>query len=92
MKDNNRERTFSKTMVTLILTVAVIDAQLPFILSAFGKEPVESLGGLFVTEIIAVCLGYFIKSYLGKRNEENIKLAREQMTADAQDNNGDAEG
>ena len=47
-----RERTYSKTMVTIVLTIAIIDAQLPYILSAFGRDPVSDLGIVFVTEII----------------------------------------
>lgn len=83
-----RERTYSKTMVTIVLTIAIIDSQLPYILSAFGRDPVSDLGIVFVTEIIAVCLGYFLKSYFGKKNEEQLKYDREANNIQTNDGDG----
>lgn len=75
--DNKPEKTFTKKWMDIILTVTLIDLQIPFILAFMDKMQIaETLGGLLVTEIIGVFLVYCVKSFFGKREEENIKLKK----------------
>lgn len=64
----------SKVLTALILFVALIDLQLSYILAFMGKEIAETLSVAIVTEIVAVILGYFIKSFNETKEEKRMKL------------------
>lgn len=64
----------SKVLTALILFVALVDLQLSYILAFMGKEIAETLSVAIVTEIVAVILGYFIKSFNETREEKRMKL------------------
>lgn len=92
MKKIEKERmTFTKLWVSIILGISLIDVQLTFVLAWFEKDTVVTLAVAIVTEIIAVGLGYGIKSFLGKKEEENNKLIEKGMTADIEDDTDDIE-
>ena len=60
--------TFTKKMVKIIIAVALIDMQLPFILAFMDKMNIaEELGKLIVTEIIGVVLVYCLKAFFETR-------------------------
>lgn len=66
--------TFTKKKVEFLLLAGVIGAFTPYLLSAFGREPVEAIGLAWITEIVAVILGYYLKSYHETRQEQKQKL------------------
>lgn len=73
-----KKQTFTKKIISIILAIALIDIQFPFILAFMGKEQiVETLGQIIVTEIIGVVLIYCLKSFFETREEEKNKLERE---------------
>ena len=73
-KKKRTKKEYSKRMTTLILIVALVDIQLTYVLAFLGKEIAETLAITLVTEVVAVFGTYSIKAYLGKRNEEKIRL------------------
>lgn len=80
MKKKKRiKKEYSKRMTTLILIVALVDIQLTYVLAFLGKEIAETLAITLVTEVVAVFGTYSIKAYLGKRNEERIRLEESQQ-------------
>lgn len=88
-ENNKKEQTFTKKWMTIILVVALIDLQVPFILAFLDKMQIaETLGGLLVTEIIAVFLVYCVKSFFGKREEEEMKFKRDVVTESEEPGNG----
>lgn len=67
-------RTHFKKIVDRVLTIALIDLQFTYILAFFGREQIaESLSKILVKSVIAVVFIYAVKSYSGKRNEEDLK-------------------
>jgi len=68
------EMTFTKRKVSFLLFVGVLGAFIPYLLSAFGREPVEAIGLAWITEIVAVILGYYLKSYKETKAEEEQRL------------------
>lgn len=74
--------TFTKIWVSIILGISLLDVQLTYILAWFEKNTSETLAVAIVTEIIAVGLGYGIKSFLGKKEEESNKLLKEMNEID----------
>jgi Ca2+/H+ antiporter len=75
MFKGNKNKQYTKTMMDRIINVSLIDLQLPFILAYLGKENIaETLGGLIVSEIIAVFLVYCCKSYFETKQSENVRL------------------
>ena len=74
-----KKNTFTKVIISRVITIALIDLQLPFILSAFDKDPVVELGKVIAVEIIGVVLVYCLKSFFETREEENNKLKKESM-------------
>ncbi|WP_352400940.1 hypothetical protein [Anaerotignum sp.] len=74
-----RKRTFSKKAVRWLVIIALFDLQLSYLLAFMGREQIaETLSITVVTEIIAVMLGYFIKSFQETKEEENVRLIEEQ--------------
>ena len=62
--------TFTKKMVTIILTVCIIDIQLPYILAFFNKgQIVEELSGKLCTTILGVAFVYMIRAYFDSKAE-----------------------
>lgn len=67
-------RTHFKKIVDRVLTVSLIDLQFTYVLAFLGREQIaESLSKYLVAKIIAVVFIYAVKSYSGKRNEEDLK-------------------
>lgn len=62
--------TFTKKAVKGLLIVGVINGTIPFVLAALGRDPVAELGIAWITEIVAVILGYLVKSF-----NENRQIA-----------------
>lgn len=68
-------KTYTKKMMSRIITVALIDMQFPFVLAFLGKTNIaETLGGVIVTEIIGVFLVYCAKSFFETRESEKIRM------------------
>ena len=88
-KNEKTRMTFTKIWVSIILGISLFDVQLTYVLAWFEKDTSETLAVAIVTEIIAVGLGYGIKSFLGKKEEENNKLLKEMHEIDEE---GETEG
>ena len=67
-------KTFTKKAVTFALIVGAVGGLLPFVLSYFEREPVESLGIAWVTEVFAVVIVYCCKSYFETKQEHKQML------------------
>lgn len=68
-------------MVKIVLTVAIVDLQLTYALAfvgvALGRDTIpiaETLSITIVTEIIAVILGYYLKSFFETKEEKKNEL------------------
>ena len=91
-KVKNKRDTYTKEKMDLILNVALLDMQFPFILAFLGKEQIaETLGGIIVTQIIAVFAVYCLKSFFGKKEEEKLKYKKEQMLEDIELDSSESE-
>lgn len=78
MKKRNK-RTYTKTMVRIIMFFAIVDLQLSYLLAFLGREQIaENLSIVVVTEIIGVSLGYFMKAYFETKQSEKQRL-KEQL-------------
>jgi len=80
---SRRKKTFSKKAVRWLLIIALFDLQLSYLLAFLGREQIaETLSITVVTEIIAVMLGYFMKSFKETKEEESVRLREEQREID----------
>ena len=70
-----RKKTFTKVAVKALLIIGVIDANIPFVLAFLEKDPCREIGLAFITEIVAVILGYMCKSYFETKQEKRQELA-----------------
>ena len=68
------EKTYTKRTVKVLLVIGVINAEIPFVLAAFGKDTVETLGVAWITEIVAVILGYMCKAYFETKQQRKQDL------------------
>ena len=73
-KKKRNELTYTKRKVSLLLFTGVIGALTPYVLSAFGRDPVADLGKAWLIEIVAVILGYLLKSYSENKQEKKQDL------------------
>jgi len=74
---NKRQKmTYFKRVVTIILVTALIDLQF-----CIFKE-LENLAIALLTHIIGVVFVYAVKAFLGKREEERVRLQEEQAQYD----------
>lgn len=77
---SSRRTTYTKNMMTRIITVALIDMQFPFLLAFLGRQEIaETMGGLLITEIIGVFLVYCTKSFFETKESEKTRLLEMQM-------------
>lgn len=81
---NRFRKTYSKKMVSLVLTISLIDLQLSYVLAfaglILGRDTIpiaEDLSKVICIEIIGVCVGYFCKSFFETKEEEKNKLIKE---------------
>ena len=72
--------TYSKKAVKWLLIIGCINGTMPFILSFFNRDPVVDLGRAWVIEIVAVILGYLLKSF-----NENRQKAKQELEDQQQD-------
>lgn len=68
-------KTYSKNAVKALLIIGCINATMPYILAAFGRDPVTELGITWIKEIVAVILGYLCKSYFETKQKRKQDLA-----------------
>ena len=73
-RHRENRRTYTKRAVKALLIIGVISAEVPFVLSFLGKEPTAELGIAWITEIVAVILGYLCKSYFETKQERKQNL------------------
>lgn len=71
--------TFTKIAVKWLLILGAVNGTMPFFLSATGHEPVPELGIAWITEIVAVILGYLCKSYFETKAEKNHNLEQQRL-------------
>lgn len=77
--------TYTKKMMNRIITVALIDMQLPFLLAMLNKQEIaETMGGLIVTEIIGVFLVYCAKSFFETKEAEKTRMQEMQINDDTE--------
>ena len=70
----DRRMTFTKRAVKALLIIGIINAEIPYVMAAFGKEPNEALGIAWITEIVAVIAGYMCKAYFETKQEKKQEL------------------
>lgn len=80
-----RHKTFTKTAVKCLLVLGAVNGTMPFVLSFCGKEPVDAMGIAWITEIVAVILGYLCKSYFETKQEAKQALEDWQAGKDDED-------
>lgn len=73
-RHRENRRTYTKRAVKALLIIGVISAEVPFVLSFCGKEPTAELGIAWITEIVAVILGYLCKAYFETKQERKQDL------------------
>lgn len=74
LKESKWLNTSTKRAVTAVLTVALVDLQLTYILAFLGRDQIaESLSGTIADTIIGVMIGYFMKALLETFFEEREK-------------------
>lgn len=73
-RHRENRRTYTKRAVKALLIIGVISAEVPFVLSFLGKEPTAELGIAWITEIVAVILGYLCKAYFETKQERKQDL------------------
>ena len=66
--------TYTKRAVKPLLIIGVINAEIPYVLSLLGRDPVSELGIAWVTEVVAVILGYMCKAYHEKKQQKKQEL------------------
>ncbi len=84
MRTKRRDRrTYTKKAVKALLIVGVVNAEIPYILAYLGREPCAELAIAWITEIVAVILGYLCKAYFETKQAERVRLQEKKMTEEA---------
>ena len=77
-RKKTKKTTFTKTWVNRVMWFSCIWVTWSFVLATIGVENIaETLGIAVITEIIAVCIAYFIKSVVETDKEEKMKYRRD---------------
>ena len=89
-KKNDKEKkplhpfkTFTKMWVAILLTIALIDLQLSYVLAFMGYDQIaDTLSIAIVTEIIGVSVAYFIRAYFDSKTEAKQSLEERKFEYD----------
>lgn len=68
------KRTLTKRITYSLIIIGTIGGYIPYILSLLDKEPVEELGIAWVTGIVGVALGYFVRGFKDTQAEKQHDL------------------
>lgn len=68
-RHRENRRTYTKRAVKALLIIGVTNGSIPYVLSAFGREPVSDLGIVWVTGVVVVMVGYMGKAYFETKQE-----------------------
>lgn len=80
---DRRKRTFTKKWMAIVMSVALIDMQMPFVLAMLGREQIaEELGKVIAVEIIGVFLVYCAKSFFETKESEKVRLEEEKRRSE----------
>ena len=66
--------TWTKHITRDLLILGVINGMAPYFLSMLDKEPCTEMGIAWVTEIVAVALGYFVRGFKDSKAESDARL------------------
>lgn len=66
--------TWTKKITKWLLIIGVVNGTAPFVLSIFDKEPCVEMGIAWVTEIVAVALGYFVRGFKDTKESEKVRI------------------
>ena len=77
-RKRDERRTYTKKAVKALLIVGVLNAEIPYLLAYLGREPCAELAIAWITEIVAVILGYLCKAYFETKEQEKNKLREKQ--------------
>lgn len=69
--------TLDEQFTIIAMIVAVFFIALHYILAFMDKDAMESLAAVWVGTFLLILVKYSIKSFKGKKAEENMKLKRE---------------
>lgn len=69
--------TLDEQFTIIAMVFAVVFISLHYILAFIGKDPMETLAEIWVGTFLLILVKYSIKSFKGKKAEENMKLRRE---------------
>ncbi len=73
-EERDKRRTFTKVAVKALLVFGIINASMPFILSACGRESVTELGVAWLAEIVGVFAIYAFKAYFETKQQAKQEL------------------
>lgn len=91
-KRPNLFETFTKTWVSVLLGVAIIDLQLSYYLAYVGRDQIaETLSVAVVTEIIGVAAIYIIRSHFDTKSEKQQDLAERKFQYETESDCNEAE-
>mgnify|MGYP003308145332 FL=1 len=71
--------TWTKQITRSLLILGVMGGMAPYFLSVFDKQPCTEMGIAWVTEIVAVALGYFVRGFKDTKSEEDTRLREKQI-------------
>lgn len=63
MKRNRFDKTYTKRITRNVLCIGVIGGFMPYVLSMIEKDPVSELGIAWVTGVVGVSIGYFVRGF-----------------------------
>ena len=78
-----RCQTYTKKAVRALLVIGTANAEIPYILAYLGRDPCAELAIAWITEIVAVILGYLCKAYFETKQAEQVRLQEKKMTEEA---------
>lgn len=70
--------TWTKGITKYLLIIGVVNGTVPFLLAACDKEPCVEMGIAWVTEVVAVALGYFVRGFKDTKESEKVRLIEEE--------------
>lgn len=63
LKKRKKKKTLTKKVAVVIIAIGTVEGTIPYILSFLNKDPVTEVAVAWITSVVAVALGYFVRGY-----------------------------
>lgn len=88
MRKRKIGKTYTKILTKHLIWIGIVGGFIPYILSFCDKEPAVELGIAWITEVVAIGLGYFVRGFKDTKAMAEHEYNMERLDIEREERNG----